>query len=79
MKLKEKTKLDRIHYNFALDALAKERNTIGSMASKGSSLIETFNNMSQQTNITNFKTNNFNNNINILFDNIKSTKRAYSH
>ena len=76
-KLKEKTKIDKIHDNLVSDAMAKERNTLGSIGS--SSLVETFNNVSQQTNITNFMVNNFNYNVNISFDNIKSTKRTYSH
>ena len=76
-KLKEKTKIDKIHDNLVLDAITKERNTLGSIGS--SSLVDTFNNVSQQTNITNFMVNNFNYNVNISFDNIKSTKRTYSH
>ena len=76
-KLKEITKIDKIHDNLVLDAITKERNTLGSIGS--SSLVDTFNNVSQQTNITNFMVNNFNYNVNISFDNIKSTKRTYSH
>ena len=73
-KLKEKIKIDKIHDKFVFDVITKERNTLGSIGS--SSLVETFNNVSQQTNITNFMLNNFNYNVNISFDN---TKRTYSH
>ena len=62
--------------NLLFDALMRERNTVRSIASIGSSLVETFNNLSQQTNITNFMVNNINYNVNISFDN---TKRTYSH
>ena len=75
IKLKEKTKIVKSKNNFLLDALNRERNTVGSIASIGSSLVETFNNLSQQTNITNFMVNNINYNVNISFDN---TKRTYS-
>ena len=76
IKLKEKTKIVKNKNNLLLDALMRERNTVGSIASIGSSLVETFNNLSQQTNITNFMVNNINYNVNISFDN---TKRTYSH
>ena len=75
-KLKERINIDKINNNFVLEAITKERNTIGSIASIGSSLVETFNNLSQQTNITNFMVNNINYNVNISFDN---SKRTYSH
>ena len=52
MRLKEKEKIGKIRNNLLIDAISKERNTIGSIASIGSSN-ETINNISQQTNITN--------------------------
>ena len=52
--------------------MTKDRNTIGSIASIGSSVVETINNISQQTNTTN----NINYNVNISFEH---SKRTYSH
>ena len=78
LKLKEKTKFDKPpnQNNLLIDTITKDRNTIGSIASIGSSVVETFNNISQQTNITNLMVNNIQYNVNISFDN---TKRTYSH
>ena len=69
IQFKEKKKIQN---NLVLEPMTKERNTIGSI---GSSLVENFNNISQQTNITNFLVNNINYNVNISFDHIK---RNYS-
>ena len=78
MKLKEKTKIDKTQNknNLLIDTISKDKNTIGSIASIGSSVIETLNNITQQTNITNVMINNIQCNVNISFDN---TKRTYSH
>ena len=76
MKSKEKSKMNKVQKNLLIDTISKERNTIGSIASIGSSVVETFNNQSQQTNITNFMVNNIHYNVNISFEN---SKRAYSH
>ena len=74
MKHKEKVNNDNNNNknNLLLEALAKDRNTIGSIASVCSSIVETINN-SQQTNLTNFMANN---NINYSFE---QSKRTYSH
>ena len=77
MRLKDKIKIHSKHSNnLILNAISKDRNTI-SIASIGSSVIETINNLSQQTNITNLMINNINYNVNISFDH--HTKRTYSH
>ena len=74
MKLKEKVNLEknkkRKKNHLILDKMIIDRNTIGSIASFGSSIIETINN-SQQTNMTNVLINN-----NLSFE---QTKRTYSH
>ena len=72
MRLKEKVNIDKNKNNLILDSMTKDRNTIGSIASIGSSVVETINNISQQTNTTN----NINYNVNISFEH---TKRTYSH
>ena len=72
-KSKEKSKIDKPQNNILIETMSKERNTMGSL---GSSVVETFNNQSQQTNITNFMVNNIHYNVNISFEN---SKRAYSH
>ena len=74
-KLKEQSKIKKYSNNLLLNAIGRERNTI-SIASIGSSVIETINNLSQQTNITNFMFNNINYNVNISFDH---SKRTNSH
>ena len=84
MRLKDKAKIDIIHNNLALDEMIKDKNSIGSRGSIGSSIVETYNNISQQTNITNIMYNNIivpvsNYHVNITFDNTKSTQRTYSH
>ena len=76
LKLKEKTKIVKNKNNLLLDALIRERNTVGSIASKGSSLVDTYNNLSQQTNNTNYMLNNINYNGNTSFEH---AKRTYSH
>ena len=48
LKLKEKAKIEKNKKKLIIDTMAKDRNTIGSIASVGSSIVETF---SQQTNI----------------------------
>ena len=72
IKLKEKVNTDKNKNNLILDTMTKDRNTIGSIASIGSSVVETINNISQQTNTTN----NINYNVNISFEH---SKRTYSH
>ena len=62
-KQKEK-KIEKNKKNLKIDTMVKDRNTIGSIASVGSSLVETINNISQQTNV------------NLSFEH---SKRTYSH
>ena len=63
-KLKEKVKIEKNKKNLKIDTMVKDRNTIGSIASVGSSVVETINNISQQTNA------------NLSFEH---SKRTYSH
>ena len=65
-----------IDKNKLIDSLTKERNTIGSISSFGSSVLQNLNTTSHHTNITNLMFNNINYNVNISFEN---TKRTYSH
>ena len=76
LKSKEKGKIDKSPNNILIETISKDRNTMGSIASIGSSVVEAINNQSQQTNITNFMVNNIHYNVNISFEN---SKRAYSH
>ena len=72
MQHKEKVNNDINKNNLLLEPLAKDRNTIGSIVSVCSSIVETINN-SQQMNLTNFMANN---NANLSSE---QSKRAYSH